>query len=89
MHLSRLEYLTHLVLAGTRVTDVGVKEVAGLPQLTHLVLSNTGITDASLKELAQCPRLTFLSVREVENITKAGVAELRRARPNLKIQYQR
>ena len=40
-------------LRDTKVTDAGLKELAGLKNLTTLVLPNTGVTDAGLKELRQ------------------------------------
>ncbi|MCS6850257.1 MAG: hypothetical protein NZ700_03690 [Gemmataceae bacterium] len=41
-----------LALGGTRVTDAGLKELAGLKGLQSLDLLGTRVTDAGLKELA-------------------------------------
>ena len=41
----------HLGLGATKVTDVGVKELATLKNLTSLDLSVTDVTDAGVKEL--------------------------------------
>jgi serine/threonine protein kinase len=83
--LAKLPRLQHLTLANTDVTDVGVAELARLPQLRSLVLAGTGVTDASLKELARCPQLASLTLREANKLTEAGVAELRKARPDMLI----
>ena len=41
-----------LSLNSTKVTDAGLKELAGLKSLQALYLNNTQVTDAGLKELA-------------------------------------
>ena len=43
--------ITYLVLGRTKITDVGLKEVAKLQKLTRLFLYNTKITDAGVAEL--------------------------------------
>jgi hypothetical protein len=46
-----------LDLSDTRVTDAGLKELAGLRSLQLLNLHNTQVTDAGLKELIRLPKL--------------------------------
>ena len=75
-----LEKVTRLHLDETKITDVGLKDVAKLKQLTTLGLAYTKITDVGLKELAKLQKLEYLSLRDTK-ITKAGVAELQKALP--------
>jgi hypothetical protein len=42
-----------LDLSGTRVTDAGLKELAGLKGLQTLHLGGTRVTDAGLRELQE------------------------------------
>src|ERR687885_253762 len=49
-------------LAGTAVTDAGLKELKHLKQLTSLDLAVTRVTDAGLKELADLKQLTSLDL---------------------------
>ena len=65
------------------MTDAGLKELAGLKNLQSLDLWYTGITDAGLKELAELKSLQVLNLPSL--VTDAGVAELQRALPTLKI----
>ena len=73
-----------LALANARVTDAGVKELAGVKTLQSLNLWNTQVTDMGLKELADLKSLRFLSLKYTQ-VTDAGVAELRKALPNCNI----
>jgi hypothetical protein len=68
---------------GTKITDAGLKELAGLKNLQTLHLNGTEITDAGLKELAGLKSLQVLSFLETggTNVTDAGVEELRKALP--------
>jgi serine/threonine protein kinase len=84
--LAGLERLQFLVLSGTGVTDAVLRDLAGLERLHFLVLSNTAVTDAGIKELARCPRLTFLGVAGVSKVSKAQLEELKKTRPQLRIQ---
>ena len=51
-----------------------------------LSLDDTDITDEGLKELAKLQKLTSLGLYNTK-VTKAGVAELRKALPNCRIYY--
>jgi Leucine-rich repeat (LRR) protein len=67
--------ITYLVLGRTKITDVGLKEVAKLRQLTLLDLTGTQITDAGLKEVAKLQKLTRLDLGTTK-ITDAGLKEV-------------
>jgi Leucine-rich repeat (LRR) protein len=47
----RLNQLENLSLAWTKITDLGLKELAPLQSLTSLDLSGTKVTVAGVKEL--------------------------------------
>ncbi len=51
-----------LYLDDTKVTDEGLKELAGLKSLQALVLSETPVTDAGLKALAELKSLQSLDL---------------------------
>src|SRR5437667_186930 len=80
-----LNALTTLLLAGTQVTDAGLKELArpdsGLKALTTLDLHLARVSDAGLKELARpdngLKALTTLYLPETK-VTDAGIAELKK-----------
>src|SRR5437764_3174833 len=73
-------------LAGTQVTDTGLKQLADLRQLATLDLGgNTDVTDAGLAELANRKQLTSLNLTGTQ-VTPAGVNELQAALPKLKIE---
>src|SRR5213082_3475982 len=58
-------------LAGTQVTDAGLKELKHLKQLTSLNLIHTPVTDAGVKELKELKQLTSLSLHGTK-VTDAG-----------------
>jgi internalin A len=64
-----------LCLNLTKVTDAGLKELAGLKSLQALYLAETQVTDAGLKELANRKSLQILDVRGTK-VTDAGLKEL-------------
>jgi hypothetical protein len=64
-----------LDLAGTSVTDAGLKELADLRNLHSLNLNNTEVTDKGLKELARFKRLETLNLDSC-HVTDAGLREL-------------
>ncbi len=64
-----------LCLNSTKMTDAGLKELAGLKSLQALYLAGTPVTDAGLKELAGLTSLQTLDVRWTK-VTDAGMKEL-------------
>jgi hypothetical protein len=79
-YLAAIEPRTALYLSGWRITDAGLKELAGKKQLLWLDLGRTQVTDAGLKELAGLKQLQFLDLVGTR-VTDAGVAELRKHLP--------
>jgi hypothetical protein len=89
--LANLPYLYCLDLSGTRVSDQTLKALANHPTLRLLNVSNTQITDEGLAHVARMPRLMglFLATGSANSIptrlSDAAVAELKKARPDLRI----
>ncbi len=70
-----LAKVTPLNLWGTKITDVGLKDVAKLQQLKWLHLINTKITDVGLKDVAKLQQLETLNLVDTK-ITDAGLKEV-------------
>ncbi len=68
------------------LTDAGVKHLARIKNLRKLDLSNTLVTDVGLKYLAGLKNFQLLVLARIDNVTDAGVAELPKALPKLKIE---
>lgn len=64
-----------LKLSNSKITDVGLKFLAGHKNLTALELVYTKVTDTGLKDLAKLPNLGLLNLRSTE-VTDAGLKEL-------------
>ena len=64
-----------LDLNETKMTDAGLKELAGLKSLQALYIAGTQLTDAGLKELAGRKSLQTLDVRRTK-VTDAGLKEI-------------
>ncbi len=64
-----------LDLSETQVTDVGLKELAGLENLKTLYLARTPVTDAGLTQLVRLKNFQSLDVSRTQ-ITDAGMNEL-------------
>src|SRR5207245_2591285 len=62
-------------LDSTKVTDAGLKELAGLKSLQSLDLMFTMVTDAGLKELAGLKSLQTLKLNS-RQVTDTGLKEL-------------
>ena len=81
-----LKGLRTLYLAATEVTDAGLLTLAGLPVLEDLNLMSTRVSDAALPTLAGLDQLRTLDISNTA-FTAAGVAELRRLRPDLTVRH--
>lgn len=64
--------LRWLDLTGTRITDQGLAQVAGMPRLARLHLARTAVTDAGLLHLAGLGDLEFLNLYGTP-VTDAGL----------------
>jgi Leucine-rich repeat (LRR) protein len=78
------EPIVGVYLGSTKVTDAGLKHLAGLKQLRELDLSDTQVTDAGLKHLAGLKQLKELSLGRTQ-VTSKGKANLKKALPKLEI----
>jgi hypothetical protein len=76
--------VVRVVLFQTKVSDVGLKELAGLKNLKALYLSTTQVSDAGLKELAALKNLQVLYLSNTKE-TAAGVQELLKSLPKCQI----
>ncbi len=78
--LVSLPKLSHLLLDGSKVSDVGLSHLARLPSLTALYLESSDrpgrITDAGLAHLKALGKLDTLSINAA-NLTEAGFDALR------------
>jgi mono/diheme cytochrome c family protein len=72
-------HLTWLNLAGTKVTDNGLKSVSSLDKLTRLHLEKTSITDAGVKHLLGLQNLEYLNLygTKVSNAALKDLAQLK------------
>ena len=77
---------TLILYNNTKVTDAGLKELAGLNNLQTLELAFTGVSDAGLKHLAGLKSLQSLNLRKTP-VTDAGVKELQKALPACSLQH--
>jgi hypothetical protein len=76
--------LAFLDLGGWRVTDAGLKELAGQEDLRVLNLQGTAVTDAGLKELSGLGSLQSLDLSRTK-VTKEGVGRLAKELPKCRI----
>jgi Leucine Rich repeat len=84
-HRPALEFLLRLDLAGSRVSDAGLKSLQGLPLLEQLDLSGSQITGRGVsRALGELPNLRWLNIAGM-SINWWQRWRLRRSRPNVKI----
>ena len=77
--------LRHLSLLGTRVTDAGLADLAGLRDLTVPDLRDCpGVTAAGLKSLARRKGLKEVRLGRTA-VTEEGAAQLRKALPGCRV----
>jgi serine/threonine protein kinase len=85
-HLKDCKNLTSLFLFGTPVSDAGLVHLKGCQNLASLGLGATQVTDDGLEHLKGLNKLTRLTL-EHTRVTARGVADLARALPQCKIDW--
>jgi hypothetical protein len=86
-HLNRLSELETLSLRETNVTGKGLSHLGTLPNLRWLDLGLTEVSDGHLQQLRRYSSLTYVAV-DGTDVTAAGVVELSRELPRLRIHRQ-
>jgi hypothetical protein len=76
--------LKYLILAGSRISDAGLKQLSGLTSLSYLDLAETPITDAGLAHLRPLQSLRSLDVRNTR-VSPTAAAALEQAIPGLTV----
>lgn len=71
-------------LAGTNVTDRGLRNLLDLPALDNVDLANTAITDEGLEILGNIKSLEYVHI-DGTAVSERGVARLQRLLPNCEI----
>jgi predicted Ser/Thr protein kinase len=84
-HLRKLK-LEELVLATTRLTDAGVKQLAGMQTLRMLDLNYDEVTDAGLNHLKGLTALRMLKLAETK-VTDEGIRQFMTALPDCQIHH--
>lgn len=81
-HFLTMRALDTLFVGGTSITDDGLCRLAGHTSLRSLVIGDN-ITDAGLMYLARMTALKCVSYYGASGVTSAGVARLKKLRPDL------
>jgi len=89
--VGELKALKTLQLPGASITDAGLARLQGLADLEDLDVSgfpsgNMKLTDAGLSHLKSLSKLRVLKVKHTA-VTEAGVKDLQKARPDLKVEH--
>lgn len=88
-HASRIGTLLRLdVSYAPTVTDADLKHLAAMPRLRELKLGHAQITNDGLQSLAACKSLKLLQITRLKEVTDAGVQQLQKSRPDLKVDFQ-
>lgn len=85
-HFRGIKNLTTLQLAHTNVTQAGFASLKDFKGLSTLLLEGANVNDACLVKLKDCKSLTALNLNGT-SVTVGGVAELSKALPRCKINW--
>jgi hypothetical protein len=85
VHLRALPRLEALTLAGNRITDRGLAQIAEMTSLKTLDLTATEISDAGLSYLQAMKGLQSVNLGATR-VTREGITKLQTARPDLLIE---
>jgi hypothetical protein len=69
-------------------TDNVMPLLASMPKLEELHLGGAQLTDEGLKHLAQSKSLKRIAISGLKQVTKAGIEELKKSRPELTIEIR-
>lgn len=83
--LEHLSKLTRVMANGCPITDEGVVSLANVQAIELLGLSHTKITDEGLMALTNLKNLQTVNVEFTKEITKAGAAAFKKARPKVQL----
>lgn len=86
--LKNMRVLREIEALALDFTDDQISQLENLP-LQVLRVSSRLLTDAGLKHFLALPKLHALEIVTDGGVTRKGINELRRARPELKIQYRK
>ncbi len=70
-----------------RITDAALAHLKGLTNLTYLFIISTPVTDAGLVHLGGLTDLQLLVLSDCKQVTKRGIADLKKALPNTDISW--
>jgi len=84
--LNVFSHFRMLDIAGTHISDDGLRHLKRLRNLEHLRLSSTVVSDRGLEHLKGIKTLREIELTDTD-VTDQGVAELRRALPMCKITH--
>jgi Leucine-rich repeat (LRR) protein len=84
-HLTGQTELIDLSLSHPNLIELTAENLAELKRLKRLSLAGCGLTDAGIKPLASLTNLESFDLRRTK-VTTAGIAELKKALPNCKIE---
>jgi len=85
--VSNMPRLVKLDLRQTNITDEAISHLAGLDNLRSLNLFSTGVTDGIVETIAGLEKLETIYLWQ-SKLTAAGVTQLRKLRPDLRVVYQ-
>lgn len=85
--LAKSNSLAYLKIDGIpAITDAGIQSLSQLRELHYLHMKDTSVTDACIPALATLKALEELRLGDETKITDAGIASLRAALPNCKVE---
>jgi hypothetical protein len=83
--LAKLTWLEELALIGESGSDAGTAQLGSLSKLKTLQVSGPWFTDAGLDPISEMDNLSQFFVSDVTSVTPAGLNQLQRRRPTLRI----
>lgn len=86
--LAELQCLESVSLAGTAVTDRGMKHLSSLPHVTEVNLNETAITSNGFECLTSAPNLQSISIARTQ-VSVDALDLIRRRFPNCRVDHDR